>query len=272
MIVDAGPRSRTAERDLGACDRRHGEHRGSDEDGRHDPKRPTHPPMVREAHVRLASGRPECIDVPATLGASPAATPRHTIGTLAGVRQGWPITVIAVCWIAWLVVWLVMAFTTKRTVESSTRSWSSVSVIVLFLAWVRVRGVSGDLHDGLWAPSTPLSVLTVGLVVAGFAFTVWARAILGRNWSGSVVIKEDHELVEKGPYALVRHPIYTGLLSMMLGTALYYAEPLGFILFAVGVVVLYLKSLREEQLMTSHFPDEYPEYRRRVKALVPYVL
>lgn len=188
------------------------------------------------------------------------------------MRQGWPITVIAVCWIAWLVVWLVMAFSTKRTVESSKRSWSSVSVIVLFLVWVRVRGVRGDLHDALWTPSTALSVLTVGLVVAGFAFTVWARVILGRNWSGSVVFKEDHELVEKGPYALVRHPIYTGLLSMMLGTALYYAEPLGFILFAVGVAVLYLKSLREERLMTSHFPDEYPEYRRRVKALVPYVL
>ena len=59
---------------------------------------------------------------------------------------------------------------------------------------------------------------------------------------------------------------------MMLGTALYYADALGLILFAAGVVVLYLKSQREERLMISHFPDEYPEYRRRVKALVPYVL
>jgi protein-S-isoprenylcysteine O-methyltransferase Ste14 len=188
------------------------------------------------------------------------------------VRQGWPITVIAACWIAWLAVWLVMSLSTKRTVESSARSWSSVSVIVLFLAWVRVRGVSGNLHDALWAPSTLVSVLTVGLVVAGFAFTVWARVTLGSNWSGSVVFKENHELVEKGPYAYVRHPIYTGLLSMMLGTALYYADALGLVLFAAGVVVLYLKSQREERLMISHFPDEYLEYRRRVKALVPYVL
>jgi protein-S-isoprenylcysteine O-methyltransferase Ste14 len=188
------------------------------------------------------------------------------------VRQGWAIEIIGACWIAWLAVWLVMAFSTKRTVERASRCWGSVSVAVIFLVWVRLRSHSGSLHNALWAPSTLVSVLSVLLVVAGLATTFWARFTLGRNWSGAVVFKEDHELIERGPYAFVRHPIYTGILAMMLGTALYYAEPLGFVLFVAGVVAFYVKSRQEESLMTSHFPDEYPAYRRRTKALIPYVL
>jgi protein-S-isoprenylcysteine O-methyltransferase Ste14 len=187
------------------------------------------------------------------------------------VRQG-AITVIAVCWIAWLAIWLAMAFSTKRTLERSNRWVPSVSVAVIFIVWIRLRGSTGTLHRALWAPSTPASVLSVALVVAGLGFTVWARLTLGRNWSGAVTFKENHELIERGPYALARHPIYTGLLAMMLGTALAYAEPIGLVLFGGGVVVLYFKARTEEQLMTSHFPDEYPAYRRRVKALIPFVL
>jgi protein-S-isoprenylcysteine O-methyltransferase Ste14 len=227
--------------------------------------------MVREAHHRLASG-------PASREAWGAGPVRHqrTPNDARSVRskpvrQG-AITVIAGCWIAWLVVWIVMAFSTKRTVERSSRWWPSISVTVIFLVWVRLQGRSGSIHHALWAPSTPVSVLSVALVIAGLAFTVWARLTLGANWSGAVTFKQDHELVERGPYALVRHPIYTGLLAMMLGTALIYAEAFGLVLFGAGVVVLFLKSRTEEQLMTSHFPDEYPSYRRRVKALIPYVL
>jgi protein-S-isoprenylcysteine O-methyltransferase Ste14 len=188
------------------------------------------------------------------------------------VRHG-AITVIAGCWIAWIAIWLVMAFSTKRTVERSARYWPSVSVAAIFVIWIRLRaGSDASLHGAVWASSTAVDLVSVALVVGGLVFTVWARLTLGRNWSGSVTFKEDHELIERGPYALVRHPIYTGLLAMMLGTALAYAEPLGFLLFCAGVVALSLKARTEERLMTSHFPDEYPAYRRRVKALIPHVL
>jgi protein-S-isoprenylcysteine O-methyltransferase Ste14 len=187
------------------------------------------------------------------------------------VRQG-AITVIGMCWIAWIVIWLVMAASTKRTVERSARWWPSISVAAVFLVWVRLHGNTGSLHRALWAPSPLAAVVSVALVVAGLAFTVWARVTIGRNWSGAVVFKEDHELIQSGPYALARHPIYTGVLAMMLGTALAYAEPIGLVLFAGGVVVFALKARTEEQLMTSHFPDAYPAYRRRVKALIPFVL
>ncbi len=227
--------------------------------------------MVREARVALASGPPhgdERAPARCVTSGSRARGGRYAHH----VRQGWPVTVIGACWVTWFVVWLVMALSTKRTVERSSRWWPSISVGAIFLVWVRLRSNSGTLHHAIWAPSSVASVLSVLLVVAGVAFTFWARFTLGRNWSGSVTFKEDHELIERGPYAMVRHPIYTGLLAMMLGTALYYAEWLGFVLFAAGVVAFYFKSRQEEQLMTRHFPDEYPAYRRRTKALVPFVL
>ena len=182
------------------------------------------------------------------------------------------ITVIAGCWIAWFVLWLVMAFSTKRTVERSSRWWAPVSIVALFVVVIRLRGGTGALQRAAWTPSVAVSALSVALVVAGLAFTAWARFTIGRNWSGSVVFKEDHELIVRGPYAIVRHPIYTGLLAMMLGTALAYAEPVGFVLFAAGAVAFYVKAQHEERLMTSHFPEQYPAYRRRVKALIPFVL
>lgn len=188
------------------------------------------------------------------------------------MRDEWAIAVIGWCWIAWLVLWLALAFSTKRTVERSGRWWTSMSVVVIFLVALRVVRASAVWHHALWAPTTLTSAVSVALVVAGLAFTAWARLTLGRNWSGSVTFKEGHELIERGPYAWVRHPIYTGLLAMMLGTALYYAEPLGFVVLAVGAVAFHLKARTEERLMTAHFPDEYPAYRRRVKALIPFVL
>jgi protein-S-isoprenylcysteine O-methyltransferase Ste14 len=188
------------------------------------------------------------------------------------VRDEWAISVIGWCWILWLVVWIALAFTTKRTVERSSRCWSSISVVALGFAWLRLRSTSTVFDHTLWTTTTPIAIVSVVLVTCGLAFTVWARLTLGRNWSGTVTFKEDHELIERGPYAYVRHPIYTGLLAMMLGTAIYYADVLGFVIFVAGVITFHLKSRTEEQLMTTHFPDEYPDYRRRVKALIPFVL
>jgi protein-S-isoprenylcysteine O-methyltransferase Ste14 len=187
------------------------------------------------------------------------------------VRQA-SLTVIGACWLAWLCLWFVLAFSTKRTLERSGRWWPSASVVAVFALVLADRTGHDAFHRVLWAPSALIGVVSVALVVAGLACTAWARLTLGRNWSGSVVFKQGHELIVTGPYALVRHPIYTGLVAMMLGTALAYAQPLGLALFAAGVVVLSMKARNEERLMTSHFPDAYPSYRRRVKALIPFVL
>ncbi len=120
--------------------------------------------------------------------------------------------------------------------------------------------------------STAVEGTGLGITACGIAFAVWARFALGRNWSGEVTIKEEHELVRGGPYALVRHPIYSGILLGLLGTAGYFGEVRGLIAFALFFSGWWLKSRAEEALMIEQFGDEYRQYRREVKALIPFVL
>jgi protein-S-isoprenylcysteine O-methyltransferase Ste14 len=108
--------------------------------------------------------------------------------------------------------------------------------------------------------------------MAGLAVAVWARVILGRNWSGVVTLKEGHELIEHGPYRFVRHPIYTGMLTMFFATALVQGHVAGF----AGVVLLFasfwIKLGREEKLMLQQFPERYATYQDRAKRIIPFVL
>jgi protein-S-isoprenylcysteine O-methyltransferase Ste14 len=124
----------------------------------------------------------------------------------------------------------------------------------------------------MWGPSSVLSFVAVVLVAIGALFAIWARITIGANWSGTVTFKQDHELMQNGPYNVVRHPIYSGLLLMGLASALANDEPYGFLLVAVVVAVFIPKIVIEEKLMTEHFPAEYPQYRQRVKAIIPFIL
>ena len=120
-------------------------------------------------------------------------------------------------------------------------------------------------------PHGPVSSGTaLVLVAAGLAFTVWARVHLGGNWSGSVTEKEGHELVRSGPYALVRHPIYAGLLVALLGSAVACGE-LRAVLGLGVVAAAFTRKLRiEERFMRERFPEEYPRYCAQVPALIPF--
>jgi protein-S-isoprenylcysteine O-methyltransferase Ste14 len=100
---------------------------------------------------------------------------------------------------------------------------------------------------------------------------MWARLILGRNWSGVVTLKEDYELVQRGPYRFVRHPIYTGLQSMFLSTAIAYGSLAAFIAVPLVFVSFWIKLSQEERLMVKQFPDDYPGYQRRVKRIIPFL-
>ena len=106
------------------------------------------------------------------------------------------------------------------------------------------------------------------LLAAGLGFAVWARRHLGRNWSASVVVKEDHALIRSGPYRRVRHPIYTGMLLAFLGTAVAVGEWRGLVGFVLAFVSFLLKSRMEEARMAETFP-EYAEYRRHTASLIP---
>jgi protein-S-isoprenylcysteine O-methyltransferase len=122
-----------------------------------------------------------------------------------------------------------------------------------------------------FAPVNPVvSSIGVFLCAAGMAFLVWARQHLGRNWSQTVSIKEGQELVTSGPYRYVRHPMYTGGLIACLGSAIVCGGAFVFLLVILGSLFLWRVSA-EDKLMAQQFPTEYPDYKKRTKALIPFV-
>ena len=180
---------------------------------------------------------------------------------------------IACCWAVLVVFWVITAFSTKRTVERGgffgyRLVAGAVAVALLLVA----RLLHESPRSQLW--QTPLAVGLAGdlIVLAGTALAIWARVTLGRNWSAEVTFKEDHELIESGPYALVRHPIYSGLLLMVLGTVIRNGQALGLGLFAALCAALWWKARQEEQIIRRHFPTAYSDYAARVSAIIPHVL
>ena len=172
-----------------------------------------------------------------------------------------------------MVYWVVMAFGTKRTIER--RGFIGYRVVAgLLIAGLAAAGrlVHVSSQSQLWHTAPALGVLTDCIVVAGAAFTVWARITLGRNWSAEVTFKQDHELIESGPYALARHPIYTGLIVMALGTAMNFGRAVGFGVLVALCGALWWKARQEEHVMSKHFPDAYADYKARVRAIIPFVL
>jgi protein-S-isoprenylcysteine O-methyltransferase Ste14 len=176
-------------------------------------------------------------------------------------------------WCAWALYWFITAMRTKRTVRRESLS-SRLAYVVpgivggLLIGWPALQG--GWLVVRLWPRSFSAYWIGLALLCAGLAFAVWARVELGRNWSGSVTVKEGHELIRSGPYAYVRHPIYTGLIAALIGTAVI----IGTLRALVGVAIIgtaFVYKLRaEERFMRETFPGEYERYRAAVPALIPF--
>jgi protein-S-isoprenylcysteine O-methyltransferase Ste14 len=149
----------------------------------------------------------------------------------AGGRAGWIVVAVA--------VWLVIRVTPDRT-------WDALT---LEAGWVRAVGLA------LLAPAT--------------AFTIWARVILGRMWSSVAQLRRDHELRTDGPYAITRHPIYTGMLGMLIGTALLSGGGRWIVVIPAAVAYVVAKIRAEEGLLSALFPGDYERYRNAVPMLIP---
>lgn len=183
--------------------------------------------------------------------------------------------VFPVVWFAFLLYWQVMAVNVKTTTRLEPASSRILRVVLFLIAiillswetipveWVRIHIVPGG-WSRFWTGIT--------LTAAGLMFAVWARVHLGRNWSRSVTVKQDHELITSGPYGLVRHPIYTGILTGFLGTAVAIGEVRGVLALAIFTFALWIKLRLEESWMRGQFGDTYAAYSNRVAALVPFVL
>jgi len=181
----------------------------------------------------------------------------------------------AICgylWITFCVIWLILALKTKPTQQRESISSRLSYTVFVFAAYYLVFGKELTppwLLIHLFRPSTISAALGVALTAAGIGFAVWARLYLGGNWSGAVTVKVGHELVRTGPYRFVRHPIYTGLILALLGTALQRAQVRGLIAIVLLYVGFKMKSKIEERAMISTFGPAYDEYSRRTGAIIP---
>ena len=178
-------------------------------------------------------------------------------------------------WLAWLIVWILMASRVKPTLVRQGVAGRIAHILPLIVAGCLIffcptgRGwwtCHELVQRGPW-----MAPLGAAVVLAGLGLAVWARAVLAGNWSGIVTLKQDHELVRHGPYSVTRHPIYTGLLTAMLGTALAIDQWRGLLAFAMVAVSFIGKLRMEEMFMHEAFGDAYRQYRRDVARLIPWI-
>lgn len=187
-------------------------------------------------------------------------------------------TILFGSWWGFILFWGVMAVRTKKTVHRQPRGEMRLYMWPLLLGVFVMSGLTRYLGP-LAILARPLAQRTIGLqwsaagaALLGLAIAVWARVALGRNWSGEITLKEDHELVTSGPYAAIRHPIYTALILLFLGLALFIASAGAWIGLALVVLSCWVKLRQEEALMLRQFPDAYPAYMARTKRLVPLLV
>jgi protein-S-isoprenylcysteine O-methyltransferase len=184
---------------------------------------------------------------------------------------------IAACWIVFILYWGISAVGVKKNIKRKGE-WAKGSLLRLAFAVILVLifiyrpafigGVFRQPENNFWGGS--LGISGVVLCAAGIALAIWARRNLGKNWSSYPTLKESHELIISGPYRFVRHPIYTGMLLALFGSALVLGL-FWFIFFFFICFVFINRVFVEERLMLKQFPDKYPEYRKKTKALIPFV-
>ena len=185
-----------------------------------------------------------------------------------------PSTCVGILWGLWALIWLTASLRVKKTRDpepSATRmaylAPKVLTALLLFSPSLRI----GILQERFIGVDSPMAWVGVVLTVLGIGFTIWERFHIGRNWSARVVIKEQHELVRSGPYALVRHPIYTGLLLAIAGTALVSGEWRGVLALALATVGFIVKAKREEKILSQEFGQDFERYRRETGMLLPRI-
>jgi len=169
--------------------------------------------------------------------------------------------------IFWLAGWLGAKQAVRIQPSSSRLIQLSFEIAAFYLLLAKQLPHVLKIHILPGSPTTGwVAILLAGM---GALVAIWARLSLGTNWSARVTIKEQHELIQTGPYSMVRHPIYSGLLLMVLGTAIEMGQVRGFVALALAFTGWYMKSRTEDIFMEQHFGSEYLQYKRRVKGLIP---
>jgi protein-S-isoprenylcysteine O-methyltransferase Ste14 len=175
--------------------------------------------------------------------------------------------VFAVGWAAFWLYWILAALSTKRGhVHWSRELRIRVVIVAVAILLIRLgawRGYGGNSDP--WREGAGLALFGLGLGLA-----IWARIHIGRNWGTPMTKKDEPELVTSGPYGLLRHPIYSGILVAGIGTAVALSWLWVAAVLLAGIYFVYSATV-EERFLAEQFPDEYPAYKRETKMLVPFV-
>lgn len=178
-------------------------------------------------------------------------------------------------WIVLCVFWILAATVQKRTIRRQSAGFRLLQVAIIFLGVAplflhpfRVGFLGGSFLTGRFI----LRIVGLLFTLAGAALAIWARIALGTNWSGLVTVKENHALITNGPYTWVRHPIYSGLLFALLGTAMVQGKVIYLIVILLAALALWAELRTEERFMFETFGEDYRSYHQHVKALIPHVL
>jgi protein-S-isoprenylcysteine O-methyltransferase Ste14 len=175
-------------------------------------------------------------------------------------------------WILFVAVWVISAIKRKQTKQRESIGQRLTYVLPIAIAWFILNG--SILHSGVFRtrflPDTLAIAWTGAIFTAlGIAFAFWARFHLGSNWSGVVTLKEDHELIRTGPYRTVRHPIYSGILLALVGTAIAIGEVRAVIAVAIIWLSFYIKARREESLLATEFGPRFAEHQQHTGMFFP---
>jgi protein-S-isoprenylcysteine O-methyltransferase Ste14 len=182
-------------------------------------------------------------------------------------------SLIAGLWVFWWLYWIASARDVKSSVRQESLGSRASHIIPLIVGVLLVApptGPSALLANRILPRTLATYWAGVVVIILGLAFAVWARRHIGSNWSGTVPVKTDHVLVRTGPYGWVRHPIYTGLLTAILGTAIARGDLRGLLGVVLCTIAFVIKLRIEERWMREVFGEEYQRYSKEVPALVPF--
>jgi protein-S-isoprenylcysteine O-methyltransferase Ste14 len=177
-----------------------------------------------------------------------------------------------VIWLAWCVYWMISARGVKPVQRHESPASRAAHIVPLIIVTVLLTSPSLPvpwLGTQIFPSSVGLALTGAAITVVGLSLTVWARRLLGTNWSGTVTVKEEHELITAGPYRYVRHPIYSGLLLAFVGSALAWGQTRALLGLAIATFALWRKWRLEERFMRETFGTAYSDYAARTPAVIP---
>src|SRR5579871_2145688 len=185
-----------------------------------------------------------------------------------------PETIARFLWVLFGVWWLISALRRKRTKKRESvaqRLMYVLPLVIAFYLFVRPEAEQGWLAVQILVRTDALLWTGCALVAVGIAIAFWARWHLGTNWSGAVTLKEGHELIATGPYRWIRHPIYTGILLALLGSAVQLDQVRGFLALVIAWISFYIKAKREESFLTAEFGERFAERRQQTGMFLPRI-